>query len=83
VRQLRCALYSFVLCGPTTLAGADLVLLNGLMIDDGAKNLTLLRAVVPVTHGLVLGIASQQRRSGTPEWARERRFSRAGMVASV
>ena len=63
--------YSFVLCGPTTLAGADLVLLNGLMMDDGAKNLTLLRAAVPVTHGLVLGIASQQWRSATPEWARE------------
>jgi hypothetical protein len=45
-----------------------LVLLNGLMMDDGAKNLTLLRAAVPVTHGLVLGIASQQWRSATPEW---------------
>jgi hypothetical protein len=66
----RCP-YSFVRCGPTTLAGADLVLLNGLMIDDGAKNLTLPRAAVPVVHGLVLGIASQQWRSATPEWARE------------
>jgi hypothetical protein len=28
---------SFVLCGPTTLAGADLVFLNGLMIDDGEE----------------------------------------------
>jgi len=38
------------------------------MMDDGAKNLTLLRAAVPVTHGLVLGIASQQWRWATPEW---------------
>ena len=60
--------YSFVLCGPTTLAGADLVLLNGLMMDDGAKNRTLLRAAVPLTHGFVVGIASQQWRWATPEW---------------
>jgi hypothetical protein len=47
------------------------VLLNGLMMDDGAQNPTLLRAALPVTHGLVLAIASQQWRWAAPERARE------------